>query len=175
MTSTGHFACIYTTHSQLTKEKVIMSKEARTQLETDVAIDSEAIFLLQRLLELAGNQSHLPFTAFPMQPFDGFEAANTTQSEVVLQLEVAGTCYQLIKSHPLTTTRTTLSPREREIVWLVSSGYANKGIAHKLAISQHTVNTHVRRIFGKLGVNSRAEMVAYALQSGLVAQSAHLN
>jgi DNA-binding CsgD family transcriptional regulator len=152
-----------------------MSKEAIAQPETDIAVNAEALFLLQRLLELAGNHSYLPFTAFPMQPFDELSAVTTTQSEVVLQWEVAGTCYQLVRSQRPKTTRTTLSPREREIVRLVSNGYANKSIAHKLAISQHTVNTHVRRIFGKLGVNSRAEMVAYALQSGLVAQMAHLN
>jgi LuxR family maltose regulon positive regulatory protein len=69
----------------------------------------------------------------------------------------------------------TLSPREQEIVRLVSTGHPNKTIAHKLAISQHTVNTHVRRIFGKLGVNSRAEMVAFALQTGLVSRQTRYN
>ena len=67
------------------------------------------------------------------------------------------------------------SPREQEIVRLVSYGHPNKAIARQLAISQHTVNTHVRRIFDKLGVNSRAEMVAFALQTGLMASHVRYN
>ena len=98
--------------------------------------------------------------------------AEDTQT-VILHIENGNIAYTIVKQ-PLQE-RTTLSPREQEIVHLVSNGFPNKGIARKLAISQHTVNTHVRRIFDKLGVNSRAEMVAYALQSGLVTQSANYN
>lgn len=61
-----------------------------------------------------------------------------------------------------------LSPREQEIVRLVAKGYPNKTIAGILDISPWTVSTHLRRIFTKLGVNSRAEMVASALVTGLV-------
>lgn len=54
----------------------------------------------------------------------------------------------------------TLSPREREIVRLVAEGHPNKIIAAELDISTWTVGTHLRRIFAKLGVASRAAMVA---------------
>lgn len=54
----------------------------------------------------------------------------------------------------------TLSPREREIVRLVADGHPNKIIAAELDISAWTVGTHLRRIFAKLGVASRAAMVA---------------
>jgi len=54
----------------------------------------------------------------------------------------------------------TLSPREREIVRLVAEGHPNKIIAAELDISAWTVGTHLRRIFAKLGVASRAAMVA---------------
>jgi len=53
-----------------------------------------------------------------------------------------------------------LSPRERQIVRLVAKGLVNKTIGHVLDISPWTVSTHVRRIFAKLGVASRASMVA---------------
>ena len=53
-----------------------------------------------------------------------------------------------------------LSPREQEIVRLVAEGHPNKIIAAELAISAWTVGTHLRRIFAKLGVGSRAAMVA---------------
>ena len=61
-----------------------------------------------------------------------------------------------------------LSPREQEIVRLVAKGYPNKTIAGVLDISPWTVSTNLRRIFAKLAVNSRAEMVASALVTGLV-------
>ena len=61
-----------------------------------------------------------------------------------------------------------LSPREQEIVRLVARGYPNKTIAGILDISPWTVSTHLRRIFNKLSVNSRAEMVASALNTGLI-------
>ena len=52
-----------------------------------------------------------------------------------------------------------LSARELQIVELVAYGKSNKQIAIKLKISQWTVSTHLRRIFIKLDVDSRAEMV----------------
>ncbi len=54
---------------------------------------------------------------------------------------------------------TLLSERERQIVLLVALGQQNKQIAHQLNISEWTVSTHLRRIFVKLGVETRAAMV----------------
>jgi DNA-binding CsgD family transcriptional regulator len=64
--------------------------------------------------------------------------------------------------------RVALSPREREIVRLVATGLPNKTIAQVLDISLWTVASHVRRVFTKLGVTSRAEMVAHILRQGLL-------
>ena len=55
----------------------------------------------------------------------------------------------------------TLSERELQIVDFVACGKSNKQIAKKLKISEWTVSTHLRRIFIKLKVNSRAAMVYY--------------
>jgi DNA-binding NarL/FixJ family response regulator len=52
-----------------------------------------------------------------------------------------------------------LTGRELEITALVALGWPNKQIADKLHISEWTVSTHLRRIFAKLGVHSRAAMV----------------
>ena len=52
-----------------------------------------------------------------------------------------------------------LSERELQIVELVAQGKSNKQIAKKLKISEWTVSTHLRRVFVKLNVDSRAEMV----------------
>jgi DNA-binding NarL/FixJ family response regulator len=54
---------------------------------------------------------------------------------------------------------TLLSPREREIARMVACGHPNKTIASVLEISTWTVASHLRRIFTKLEVSSRAAMV----------------
>lgn len=59
--------------------------------------------------------------------------------------------------------RVTLSPRERQIALMVAHGRTNQAIATSLEISVWTVSTHLRRIFAKLAVSSRAEMVARLL------------
>jgi DNA-binding CsgD family transcriptional regulator len=52
-----------------------------------------------------------------------------------------------------------LTPRELQVVLLVAGGHVNKEIADQLRISEWTVSTHLRRVFAKLGVDSRAAMV----------------
>ena len=55
-----------------------------------------------------------------------------------------------------------LSAREREVLTMISEGLSNKHIARTLAISPETVKTHVKRIFLKLAVSTRAEAVCRA-------------
>lgn len=61
-----------------------------------------------------------------------------------------------------------LSARELEVLRLIVVGSSNKAIASQLNLSENTVKSHISHIFGKLGVQSRAEAVAVALQRGLV-------
>ena len=62
-----------------------------------------------------------------------------------------------------------LTPREGEVLQLLSQGLANKSIAQRLGISDHTVKFHVNAILGKLGVQSRGEAIVQAVRLGLVA------
>ena len=62
----------------------------------------------------------------------------------------------------------TLSPREQEIASLVAHGLSNRDIAEKLWLSPRTVENHRLRIMRKIGASSRAELVTYALEQGLV-------
>ncbi len=55
-----------------------------------------------------------------------------------------------------------LTPREREIVAMVSLGLKNKAIAERLFISENTVRHHLTSIFSKLSVTSRLELMLYA-------------
>lgn len=61
-----------------------------------------------------------------------------------------------------------LSTREGEVLALMADGLANKQIAGRLGISEHTVKAHVAAIFGKLRVGTRAEAVATAARRGLL-------
>jgi two-component system, NarL family, response regulator YdfI len=61
-----------------------------------------------------------------------------------------------------------LTPREREVLQMISSGLGNKEIAEKLSISDHTVKFHVASILGKLGASSRTEAVSIGIRHGLV-------
>ncbi len=61
----------------------------------------------------------------------------------------------------------TLTTREREVLQLVAEGYKNSDIAAKLFISQRTVESHRASMMQKLSVNSKAELIAYAVKRGL--------
>ncbi len=61
-----------------------------------------------------------------------------------------------------------LSPREIEMVRLIALGYTSREIAAQLHLSRRTVETHRSRIHAKLGVETRAELVRFALAHNLV-------
>ena len=61
-----------------------------------------------------------------------------------------------------------LTERERQIYQLLAEGNSNKGIATRLGLSLHTVETHRARIMEKLGVHSIAELVLNAVRRGAV-------
>ncbi|MEU9993124.1 response regulator [Streptomyces sp. NPDC007971] len=64
--------------------------------------------------------------------------------------------------------RPALTPREREILAHLSQGLPNHAIARALYISEATVKTHLRRIYDKLGVDTRAGAVAVAKEQRLL-------
>ena len=61
-----------------------------------------------------------------------------------------------------------LSARERDILAMISQGLSNKRIARAREISPETVKTHVKHIFSKLAVNTRAQAVSQAGSLGLL-------
>jgi DNA-binding CsgD family transcriptional regulator len=85
--------------------------------------------------------------------------------QVILETELHSCRFLLIRVRGGQGTATLLSPREQEIVRLVAQGHPNKVIAAVLNISTWTVCTHLKRIFTKLGVCSRAAMVARLIGS----------
>jgi DNA-binding NarL/FixJ family response regulator len=61
-----------------------------------------------------------------------------------------------------------LTPREVEVLGMLAEGLANKQIAPRLGITEHTVKYHVASIFAKLGASSRTEAVMLGARRGLV-------
>ena len=61
-----------------------------------------------------------------------------------------------------------LTPRELEVLQLLAEGLANKAIAQRLDISEHTVKFHVNAIMSKLGAQSRTAAVVRATRLGLI-------
>lgn len=61
-----------------------------------------------------------------------------------------------------------LTPREMEVLEFLALGLSNRQIADRLGVSFHTVKFHVNSILGKLGAESRTQVVALAARAGLL-------
>ena len=61
-----------------------------------------------------------------------------------------------------------LSPRELEVLQLVSAGKRNKEIAAELSVAEDTIKMHVRNLLSKLGASDRTEAVTIALRRGIL-------
>jgi DNA-binding CsgD family transcriptional regulator len=98
-------------------------------------------------------------------------ARDAAGRDVVLDVEIGGFRYVLARA-PLANHRapTVLSSRELEIARMIAAGHTNKTVARVLDISSWTVSTHLRRIFAKLDVGSRAAMVARLLEDGMLGE-----
>lgn len=63
-----------------------------------------------------------------------------------------------------------LTSREEQVVALVADGLSNRNIANELGLSEHTVKKYLFRIFDKLGISNRVELVLYAVHHGTPSQ-----
>ena len=66
--------------------------------------------------------------------------------------------------HKVHSPLSTLTPRERDIVQLLSKAMSNKEMAHALALSPETIKSHLQRIYAKLGVRNRAEAIRFVFE-----------
>jgi NarL family two-component system response regulator YdfI len=88
---------------------------------------------------------------------------------VVMHPTEVGAMFPLTSaSQPLAVLPESLTRRETEVLQMLASGLANKEIAARFAISEHTVKFHVASILGKLGAGSRTEAVTLGIRRGLV-------
>ena len=108
----------------------------------------------------------------------GYLLKNASRSELLAALQSVGDGGAYIQTdlaNPLVAelagisdSARSLSPREQQVLQLVAHGYENKQIASELAISEATVKTYLRGIFGTLEVAGRAEAVAVGLRRGII-------
>jgi DNA-binding CsgD family transcriptional regulator len=110
-------------------------------------------FIIYKASELNGDKSGLN-DAGPV-PIAGEVVINETKYFIVSAEDDCRDC----KSADEGKRFNALTKRETQIVIMVAQGLVNKVIADRLHISEWTVSTHMRRIFAKLHVDSRAEMV----------------
>jgi DNA-binding NarL/FixJ family response regulator len=88
--------------------------------------------------------------------------ANTEQLNYILELISEVPSLRVLNSNG----DNLLTPREEQVVALVAEGLSNRDVAGELNLSEHTVKKYLFRIFEKLGISSRVELVLYAVNNG---------
>jgi DNA-binding NarL/FixJ family response regulator len=88
--------------------------------------------------------------------------ANTTQLQHLLELVTRVPSLRAVSLNG----KNLLTPREEQVVALVADGMSNREVALELGLREHTVKTYLFRIFEKLGVSRRVELVLFAMNHG---------
>ena len=90
------------------------------------------------------------------------------EGQGALSPEVTSTVLRALSRYPNEEPSQLLSERELEVLSCMFDGQTTLQIAARLFISENTVKTHVRHIFEKLEVSTRAEAVGKAMQLGII-------
>lgn len=98
------------------------------------------------------------------------DAGREALTESIRRVHAGETCVSadLISRLAGRVSNESLSAREMDVLRLMARGHSNKEIATALFISETTVKSHIKSVFGKLNVLSRTEAVATAVQIGLI-------
>jgi two-component system, NarL family, response regulator YdfI len=118
----------------------------------------------------AGARGVLPRDATPDEIVAAVEAAAVGLVTLTAELavDVASASRATSAPKPAGASSPPLTRREVEVLGMLAEGLANKNIAARLGISEHTVKTHVASILTKLDAFSRAEAVAVGARQGLI-------
>lgn len=127
---------------------------------TIILVDEFEDFNLTTILA-AGVKGILPQTSMESEIIAAVEAV--VSGLVVVHPQVVNN-QQLLKE----TNLQILTPREIEVLQMLTNGMSNKAVAQKLHISEHTVKFHISSIFQKLDVSTRTEAVAVGVRLGLI-------
>jgi DNA-binding NarL/FixJ family response regulator len=92
------------------------------------------------------------------------------EDRAFLDPKVASAVFEHVKGRSQGQDRDTpLTQRELEVLQLIAEGMNDRMTAESLHISEHTVRSHIKNLYRKLGVSSRAHAVAKALREGIIA------
>jgi DNA-binding NarL/FixJ family response regulator len=138
----------------------------KTAQETAILVISEVLTYSQaREIIDAGISYFLMKTGTEDEFFTAFKAI--TQKKKFISSEIYDLLLQREKQVPAMAIPLKLSPSEKDIARLIAEGKTTKEIAHHKNLSFHTINTHRKNIFRKLGINSSSELVKYVYNAGL--------
>jgi DNA-binding NarL/FixJ family response regulator len=115
----------------------------------------------------AGVRALLPRDASPAAILAAIDAAASGMALVDPQ-ELESLLAVAAPAETAAAVATPLTPRELEVLRMMADGAANKEVAWRLGISEHTVKFHVASILGKLNAGTRTEAVARGLRTGLI-------
>ena len=161
---------------ELQPDVVLLEHRGTAEEAIEPLLDSGPIFVLLTDRDDAaaigaslhsGLRAVLPLDAAPHEIVAAIQAAAegliVLHPDILSSLQIAEPAPQ-----PSAAADASLTPREIEVLRLLAEGLANKNIAWKLGISEHTVKFHITSIFTKLHVSSRAEAVAAGMRRGLI-------
>jgi LuxR family maltose regulon positive regulatory protein len=118
---------------------------------------------------LEGGLSCLPLLSLALQTESLTSESQSFIKELLRRFEYTGEEARISEAEIETLSASaSISPREQEVLGLISAGYSNREIAGKLSISESTVKTHVGNIYHKLNVNSRVQAITCAKELKLV-------
>ena len=125
---------------------------------TSVLEDEKVVGAVQ-----AGATGYLLKDSKPQELIEAIHAAG--RGEVRLHPEAAKRLMRQVKTPDM---RESLTPRETDILKMISRGYSNKDISKELDLSEYTIKAHVSSLLSKLELSSRTQAALFALKQGLV-------
>jgi DNA-binding NarL/FixJ family response regulator len=154
--------------SAATASRISLSPDAASRTPAFVLLVDEPSVAVAADALRSGARSVLHSDATPDEIIAALEAA--AAGLVTLPRDIAADLVSAARAparQPVAPTQP-LTPREAEVLGMLAEGLANKNIAARLGISEHTVKTHVASILTKLDAFSRAEAVAIGARQGLI-------
>lgn len=145
-------------------DSFLRTQPPETRVLVIVAPENEEVLRIGLRYHACG---YIDRSAYPADYFAAIEAVMSGQAYVSNSLEraIARVAIQTEISK-----RSTLTPREMDVLRLVGEGQSSKTISENLAISKKTVEFHRSRLFAKLGVHTAVELVSYAFSLGLLGE-----
>jgi DNA-binding NarL/FixJ family response regulator len=126
-----------------------------------------------RILVLGGHDEPVVRRVAEASGAHGYLSKQADDDELLAAVQAVWTGERYFEPDSNSTERPwpSLAPREREVVRGVTLGYTNREIADRLDLSIKSVECYRARVMQKLGLSSRAELVRYAFQTGLLDQA----